>query len=306
MANTKKGEVKEAKVSSTKPKKTAHKETKKSTTVKKDTAKSKAKTTITQEENNYGKTLLSGIIILLILVAGFVGYKKMNEKPNDNKKVVLTADEKKFKKDYESLNNTANSNGTKNKSIKILEDNNVKYISLAEAAKILDEGSGIIYFGFASCPWCRNAVPELLTAMSNTGLDTIYYVNVREDNDAEKDIRDAWELNTRNKPFKKKDADEAYYKILVSLANELKDYVLTTDNNKEVNTGEKRLYAPTVVAVANGEIVGFHEGTVEGHDKDADGNLRDLTKAEQESLVNTYTEMITKYTNSDCKDDKGC
>ena len=149
MANTKKGEVKEAKVSSTKPKKTANKETKKSTTVKKDTAKSKAKTTITQEENNYGKTLLSGIIILLILVAGFIGYKKMNEKPNDNKKVVLTADEKKFKEDYESLNNTANSNGTKNKSVKILEDNNIKYISVAEAAKILDEGSGIIYFGFA-------------------------------------------------------------------------------------------------------------------------------------------------------------
>lgn len=312
MANTKKDEVKEAKVSSTKTKKTSSttsKGTKKSTSVKKDSTPSKAKTTtVVQEENNYGKTLLSGIIILLILVAGFFGYKKLNSNDNKNNQpsVTLTADEKKFKKDYESLNNTKNSNGNQYKTVNIIDNNNIKYISLAEAATMLDEGTGVIYFGFAACPWCRNAVPELLTAMTNTGLDTIYYVNIREDNDAEKDVRDSWELNTRNKPFKKKDADEAYYKILVSLANELQDYVIKSDNNKEINTGEKRLYAPTVVAVLNGEIVGFHEGTIEGHDIDENGVLIDLTKDEEEALVKIYTDTITKVSQTECKDDKGC
>lgn len=308
MANTKKSEVKDAKVSETKPKKnsTSKSSPKKSNSPKKDVnKKSTSKTTIVQEENNYAGTLFKGILILLILVGGFFAYKKATEK-KDEEKIVLTEDEKRFKKEYESLNNTVRSNGIKNKSIEVIDNNNIKYINVKEASKILDEGSGVIYFGFAACPWCRNAVPELLTAMTNTSLDTIYYVDVRPNDDSNNDIRDAWELNTRNKAFKKKDADEAYYKILISLANELQDYVLTTDSGKKVNTGEKRLSAPTVVAVLNGEIVGFHEGTVENHEKDKDGNLRDLTKEEKEKLVDTYTKIITKYKDNECGSDGGC
>ena len=34
----------------------------------------------------------------------------------------------------------------------------------------------------------------------------------------------------------------------------LNEYTLTTDDNKTVNVGEKRIYAPNVVAVVNGEV----------------------------------------------------
>lgn len=315
--------AKEEKTKATSPKKTtAKKEEKKETTKKapkkntgatktketKSVSSNKAKTSIVQEENHYGRTLIAGLLIIIIFVGGFLAVKyKENGGLLPNDKYVPTQAEKDFKEEYESLNGTTRSNGVKNKEISIMEDNNIKYLTVEEAAKMLDSGSGIIYFGFAACPWCRNAVPVLLNAMNSSELDTIYYVNVRPDDDASKDIRDTYILNSKNKAKKSKDADQAYYDILTALANDLEDYVLTTDAGKKVNTGEKRLYAPTVVAVKEGVVVGFHEGTVEGHEKDENGVLRDLTKDEETELLNTYSQMISKYLNDSCGEDtEGC
>ncbi len=262
----------------------------------------KAKVNIVQEENNYGRTILAAFLILIIFVGGYLGiqYKRHNDKQEE--KYVQTADEKKFKEEYESLNSKLRKSGEKNKDIKIIEDNNIKYISLKEAAEILDSGSGVIYFGFAACPWCRNAVPVLLNAMDSTDLDTIYYVNIKPDDDAEKDLRDTYVLDNKNKPRKSRDAESAYYDILLALANDLNDYVLYTDKGKKVNTGEKRLAAPTVVSVLNGIVVGFHQGTLDNHAR-VDGVLPDLTKDEETELFNDYTKIITKYLNSDCGND---
>lgn len=304
MATSKKSDVKDAKVSDTKTKKgkstTAKKATpKKNESVKKTTTKKK-ETTVVQEENHYGKTLLAGLLIIVFIIGGYFIVTSKDDEGNKKEKVVLTEDEKKFKKEYESLNGTTRSNGETIKDVTILEDNNIVYTTLEDAAKILDEGSGIIYFGFAACPWCRSAIPELLNAMDSTNLDKIYYVDVRPDDDAEKDIRDKYTLNERNKARKTKDASDAYYSVLTALANELSDYVLYTDKGKKVNTGEKRLYAPTVVAVLNGEIIGFHEGTVDNHEKDEDGTLRDMTDKEKETLREEYLSIITKYLDDDC------
>lgn len=289
-----------------KPKKTATKSTAESKKV-----QSKPKTTkktVVQEENQYGKTLLAAIIIVVLFLGAYLGvqYKKNGGFGNDTK-YVATADEKKFKKEYESLNGTTRTNGQKNKEINILEDNNIKYITLEEAATILDSGSGVIYFGFSACPWCRNSVPVLLNAMESSDLEEIYYVNVRPENKPENDIRDTFTLNTKNKAKKTKDATDAYYDVLLALANELNDYVLVTDSGKKVNTGEKRLYAPTVVAVKDGVLVGFHEGTTKNHEKDENGGLRDLTKEEENELFDTYSKMISNYLKDSCSTEgEGC
>ena len=42
--------------------------------------------------------------------------------------------------------------------------------------------------------------------------------------------------------------------LIKKLSNVLNEYTLTTDDNKTVNVGEKRIYAPNVVAVVNGEV----------------------------------------------------
>ncbi len=285
------------------------KETTKKVTPKKVKDTAAKKTTIMQEENNYGKTLLAAVLIVLVLLGAYLGvqYKKNGGFGKDGD-YVATADEKKFKKDYESLNGTTRTNGQKNKEVEIIADNNIKYISIKEAADILESGSGVIYFGFAACPWCRNSVPVLLDAMSSSELKEIYYVDIRPEDKEEKDIRDLYTLNAKNKAKKQKDAaDPAYHDVLLALANYLNDYVLETDKGKKVNAGEKRLYAPTVVAVKDGIVVGFHEGTVDNHEKSDNGELRDLTNEERKELLNTYTNLISNYFKGTCDGNKeGC
>jgi len=279
----------------TKKKTVAKKASSKPVAAKKPVAKKTTATRIVQTENSYGRTIIAALLIIVVLIGGYlaVQYKK-----NHGDNVVITADEKKFKNEYESLNGAE-----KNRKIDIMEDNNVKYISMDEAAKMLDSGSGVIYFGFAGCPWCRNAVPVLLNAAKSTELDTIYYVNVRPDSKKENDIRDEYTLDSRNKAKKTKDAKESYYQVLLALANNLNDYVLKTDSGKKVNTGEKRLYAPTVVVVKKGVVIGFHEGTYAEHDMDKNGNLPDLTKDQEKDLLSVYTKMIAKYQDDNCNEE---
>ena len=267
-----------------------------SRTIPKKSTPKKKETRILQTENNYGRTILAALLIIVVLIGGYlaVQYKK-----NHGEGVYIqTADEKKFKEEYESLNGVENAN-----SITVMKDNNVIYINLEEAAKLLDSGSGIIYFGMASCPWSRNAVPVMLDAMQEAKVDTIYYVNVRPDNKKENDIRDEYTLDSRNKAKKTKDADESYYNVLLSLANELKDYVLTTDAGKKVSTGEKRLNTPTVVAVKHGVLIGFHEGTVNNNLLDKDGNLPALSKDQEKELKDVYIKIFDKYKKEDCTDE---
>lgn len=259
------------------------------------TAPVKKETKVLQEENNYTKTLLAALLIALLFFAGYVAVKVKNGEDITNSKYVATAMEQQFKEDYEKLNGTTYSDGTKITEVEIIADNNIEYISMTEAVNLLDSGTGLIYFGFSGCSYCRNAVPVLLEAMTSSELETIYYVDLRPENKVENDLRDTYTLNSKNKAKKTKDAEESYYEVLTGLANYLEDYVLTTENGKEVNTGEKRLYAPTVVAVVNGEIVGFHQGTVEGHQANDDGILEDLTKNEQKELLNTYSKIISDY-----------
>lgn len=271
-------------------------------------AKKSAEKTIIQEENNYGRTLLAAVLIIVIFLGGYLTVQfKKNGGFNNETKYVATQDEKKFKNDYESLNGTTRTNGQKNKEIEIIDDNNIVYITMEEAAKMLDSGTGVIYFGFAACPWCRNAVPVLLNAMNSSELKEIYYVDIRPEDKTENDLRDTFTLNNKNKAKKTKDAEKSYYDVLLALANDLNDYVLVTNKGKKVNTGEKRLYAPTVVAVKEGVVVGFHEGTVEKHEKDENGELRDLTKDEKVTLLNTYSDIISKFLNDACGEDvEGC
>ena len=82
---------------------------------------------------------------------------------------------------------------------------------------------------------------------TDIGIDEIYYVNVS-------DIRD--ELEVKNgKIVTKKQGDKSYMKLLKLLDNVLDDYTLTDDNDKEISTSEKRIYAPNVVSVVAGKAI---------------------------------------------------
>lgn len=167
----------------------------------------------------------------------------------------LKSDGEKFKAEYEALN-------TENVNINISKNNPIKYVTLDEVFDIIQNKTGVIYFGFPGCPWCRNMIPVLFEAAKNNNIDTIYYFNPRN--------------------VKKSDNDE--YNKLKEILNEY----LSEDEN-----GQKVLYVPDVYFIKDGKIVGHHLGTV---DSQADPTIS-LTEEEKNELLDIFNELFEKIRN---------
>lgn len=223
------------------------------------------------------KLQLTGLIIIF-LVSSYLIYNYVGTK-DDNKNIIetTTEDERKFEKEYESLNEKYNEE-TKKKTmtIDIMEDNNIKYATVNEIIELLENGTGVIYFGFPECQWCRNAVPVLIKTALEYDIDPIYYYNAYS-------IRDTKHLENGT-IVTDKEGTEEYNKILELLGNKASIYEGL--ENEEI----KRLYFPTVVFVKNGEIVDIVVGTVDSQDDP----FISLTKEQTDELEKKYTDGINK------------
>ena len=232
--------------------------------------------------------ILIGLISLTIIVAVIIGIYFLIIKKDESTDAI------KFKNEYESYNN------------KIYENNHEKYLEVSiddknlfvyktdkEIVDILKKQTGIIYFGFANCPYCRSMVSILNDIAKEKNIDKIYYVDIEN-------IRDTYEVVSKI-AVKITNGTENYYKILNLLDEYLGMYTITDTDAVEYNTGVKRLYAPTVVTVDNGEIVGFHEGTIE----EASYNVQ-LSDDEKKDLVAIYSDMITNLLEKNICTKKNC
>lgn len=191
--------------------------------------------------------------------------------------------ENKFKKEYESLNSEKTSNGKKYMKITIPKDNPVVYSNYEEIFKVLD-GTGIIYFGFPQCPWCRNAVPVLLESAIENGVDKIYYLNNLED-------RDILSLKD-GKVVTEKEAKEDYKKLLKKLGDNASIYEGLEDESI------KRIYYPAVVFVKNGKIIDNVTGTVDSQEDP----YVPLTNSQKKELKEKYNEAISELLVCDVKE----
>lgn len=157
-----------------------------------------------------------------------------------------------FKEEYESYNEQY-------MPISIDESAQVEYLKYNEIETFLTEKTGILYFGFPTCPWCRNMVPILLDIAHSNNLP-VYYVNTRE-------LRKA--------------SNEIYLKIQTMLSEYLEE------NEK----GEKTLYVPDVYFVKNGKIMGHHLGTVSSQ-TDPTQSLTEKQKQELKTIYEGWIEKI--------------
>ena len=89
------------------------------------------------------------------------------------KKEVKDSDASKFKEEYESYNVEKTSSGKDYLEVSIPSDNVIKYSNITELLDVIKNKSGVIYLGYPTCPWCRNAITPLLEAASSTSLDKI-------------------------------------------------------------------------------------------------------------------------------------
>lgn len=242
-------------------------------------------------KNNIMRIVLAAVVFLVALF----GISKLvddNKKKEENEPKV-TADSKKFKNEYEGYNSKDNGNGNKYLSINIDEANPIKYATIEDVTNLLKDGTGVIYFGFPTCPWCRNAVPVLLDTASTKKLSTIYYYDLT-------DIKNTWSV-INGVATKTKEEKAGYYDILNALDSILDDFVVTDEAGKEYKTGEKRIYNPLVVFVKDGEIVGHHTGTMPFDDGQT--AYDSLTVTQKDALKNIYSENMDKVLESDYCDD---
>ena len=144
------------------------------------------------------------------------------------------------------------------------------YKGAEEIIKILEHGTGIVYLGFPECPWCQAYVPILSEVADIEGIDKIYYFNI---------INERKE-NTQN------------YQKMVSI---LSDYLQYDDE------GNKRIYVPAIIAVIDGQIIGFDDES--SYDTLGYDDPKDYwTEDRKENLNKRLTEMISKVADNKCSD----
>lgn len=189
------------------------------------------------------------LLLIVTLVASVTGCNKTEKEITDAER---------FKEEYESINNTTRKKD--NKTIRALEipaENPMVYKTAEEISqKMDDKETFIVYFGFRDCPWCRSVIEELIKAGNDNSVGKIYYVDV-------KDIRDVKEIDEEGNITTSKEGSDGYKELLEKMGNVLEDYTLQKNEEETVSAEEKRIYAPNVVAVANGEAIKLTSGESE-------------------------------------------
>lgn len=215
--------------------------------------------------------IISVLIIVGIMVVGLLSIIDEEQ--------TVSGDSLKFKEEYELLNGKYYEEYDLTlSSMEIEKDNPMIYINDNDVIEKLTEGTHIVYFGFPECGWCRRVVPVLLTFAKTNKIDTIYYYNFSN-------LRTEYE----------KGENEEKVKLYKNIIEVLKDNI---DNTYE--DGTKRLSAPTIIFIKDGQIVGSHYKLVESYD---DYNAK-LTKEQTEELLkiyqNNYNKMFANICNEDC------
>lgn len=215
------------------------------------------------------------------------------------KVVNTTNDSLKFKTEYEALNGEE-AYGKKYKKLEISRNNPIKYSNYEEILDIIENKTGIIYFGFSECPWCRSALPVLFDVVEENDIDTVYYLNILNERDSYV-VEDGELTLALDEDGNEIKGTEGYFKLLDALEEHLSDYtVVYEDETYEV--GEKRLFAPTVVFVKDGDVVGLHVSTVEGQTDP----YEDLTEDQYKELYDIYEGYILEMNGSTCSLDSSC
>lgn len=200
----------------------------------------------------------------------------------------IDTDALKFKKEYESVNDDSKIE------LNISKNNPIEYADYDQLLEVINNGTGIIYLGFPKCPWCRNALPVLLDAAKANIVDVIYYMNILNERDSYI-VEDDELVYATDKNGKEKKGTKGYFKLLDALDEFLTDYTILFED-EEYEVGEKRIYAPSVIFVRDGKVLGVHVSTVESQENPREA----LTKKQYKELYEIYEDYILETLSGTC------
>jgi len=216
------------------------------------------------------------LLFMLLVVISLTGCSKVTE------------DSKKFKKDYEAINDKDNGKGTKYRKVSIPEDNPFVYATVDDVIKMIENKETFyVYFGDEMCPWCRSVIEKAIEVAKQNKVKKIYYVEIW-DKDHNEVVRDKYELNENDEVIKVSDGHKGYAKLLEYFGNVLSDYTLKTTEESKIGPAEKRIYAPNYIRVEKGNAIKMVEGISESQ-KGANDELTDtILKEEVEQFQSIF------------------
>ena len=259
-----------------------------------------------------GIALIIAIFVGLFITVVYV-FNELKEENDIRIQNIDTTDAKKFKTEYEEYNNQETEDGKKYRTLEISENNPIKYITASDLISKMDNGeSFIVYFGFNSCPWCRAVVDSLLTSASSNGVNTIYYVDI-------KNIRDEYTLNDNHEAIRTIEGTEGYYQLLKKFDNVLPNYksLEYTQTKKvkgknktetiKVNIDEKRIYGPSIVLVKNGKPIILTSGISDKIENPYDEITDEMKKYSVDEFNKLFKEIVTTTTSANiCTGESNC
>lgn len=222
------------------------------------------------------------ILIVLIIIGGILGYCLLN----NEEEIVLSNDIETFISEYEGYNGQE----LYDHEILSLDLNEDAIIYITSAEDIVDvmlEENALIYFGFETCPWCRNMITALLDAAADKD-QAIYYVDIME-------IRNTYTVED-GLIVESTVGEDAYYDILEVFGDNLSDYIVYDEDGEEYNTNTTRLYGPTLITVKDGELLDMMVGTLSS----VTDPYTALTDSEYEELYTEFSNMINDLQNQAC------
>lgn len=223
---------------------------------------------------NKKNILIIGLLIVVIVIAFVFGNKGQE------------TDAEKFKKEYEALNTEKSDSGKAYRKLSISKKNPIVYSTEDEIVKKIDnKETFVVYFGFSKCPWCRSVLPTMFEVAEDLGIDTIYYVDVLDIRNT-KEYRDGEIVET-------KEGTSGYYALLDRLGSLLDDYKISDSEGNPVESNEKRIYAPNIVAVVSGKPESLTTGISDKQD-DAYMKLTKKMKKEMYEKIKCTLECVSK------------
>lgn len=121
-------------------------------------------------------------------------------------------------------------------------------LSPVTAVEARAKKDGYILFAYPRCPYCRNLLPVLAAVATSEGV-TMDYCQV--------DLyRDIYTYNSDTAaPVQTRPAGEGYTELLTWLDDYLAEYTVSDPEKNEIDVGEKRIGAPTIIKVEDGKPV---------------------------------------------------
>ncbi len=221
------------------------------------------------------------LLIVLLLVIGVFTILTVNNKKED-KKIGLA-----FKTDYEEVNGKENKNGKKHREVNISEDNKFIEITVSDLIKKIDnEETFYVYFGSRLCPWCRSTIEKADKISRDNNIEKVYYIDIWDD-EGNEILRDKYIVNDNNELEVVIEKSEEYAKLLEIFDSVLDNYTLTNSDGEEVETNEKRIYAPNYIYVEKGKAVRLVTGISELQ-KDSREELTEEMLAEEEKIFSEF------------------